>query len=103
MPLPPRDHRISLEAAAALTRRSRGAAAKDSQKAYAFHADQVKELLAQPGCVAIRIYNAVQDDGTQTLVLVGIDASDKDLTGGVMLEFAVPCPPFCNDGSALNS
>jgi hypothetical protein len=103
MPLPPRDHRISLEAAARLTRRYRDEGEKGAPKAAAFHADQVRELLAQTGCVAFRSYYAKQEDGALTLVLVGVDANDKELTGGILLEFAYPCPPFCDDGSLLNS
>lgn len=103
MSLPARDHRIPLAAAAALTRRYRDGVEKGAQKACAFHADQVRELLAQPGCVALRIYYGKQDDGEEVMVLVGLDAKDKELTGGVLLEVGFPCPPFCDDGSSLNS
>ncbi len=103
MALPPRDHRISLEAAAGFTRRYREGAGKTAQKAGAFHADQVQGLLAQPGCKALRIYNAIDDKGEETFVLVGVDGNDKDLTGGILLEFIFPCPPICDDGSALSS
>jgi len=72
-------------------------------KAGAFHADQVRGLLAQPGCVALRIYYGKNADGSDALILTGMDANDKELTGGVLLEFSLPCPPFCDDGSALNS
>ncbi|HEV8599355.1 MAG TPA: hypothetical protein VGQ69_08360 [Gemmatimonadales bacterium] len=103
MPLPPRDHRIPLAAAAALTRRYRDGIGKGAQKACAFHADQVRELLAQPGCVALRIYYGKQEDGEESLVLVGLDADDQEITGGVLLDFGYPCPPFCTDDSPLNS
>jgi hypothetical protein len=103
MSLPARDHRISLAAAVALTKRYRDNAGKGAQKAGAFHADQVRELLAQPGCVALRIYYGKQDNGEEVLVLVGLDANDKELTGGVLLEVGFPCPPFCDDRSSLNS
>jgi hypothetical protein len=103
MALPPRDHHISLEAAAALTRRYRDVAGKAAQKAGAFHADQVGELLAQPGCVALRIYYGKDESGENTLVLVGVDGNDKDMTGGVLLDFIFPCPPVCTEDSPLNS
>ena len=102
MALPDRDHRISLDAAAALTRRYRNGAGKDPKKAGAFHADQVRQLLDQPGCVALRIYYGRQDNGDPALVLVGMDKDDKELSGGVLLEVCFLCPPFCTDGSALN-
>ncbi len=102
MPLPPRNHRISLQDAAVMTRRWRQRT-PDAVKAGAFHADQVRELLAQPGCVAFRIYNGLNEKDEVQFILVGVDAKDKDMTGGVMLEFHYPCPPFCDDGSGLNS
>jgi len=103
MALPPRDHRISLDAAAQLTRRYREGAGKSPQKAGAFHADQVGKLLSQPGCVALRIYYGTDEKGEGAFVLVGMDADDRDMTEGTLLEFQFPCPPFCDDGSELNA
>ena len=102
MALPKQDHKIGLEAAAALTRRYREGITDDGVKAGAFHGDQVQALLAQAGCVALRIYYGKNENGSNTLVLVGMDANDKELTG-MLLEFIVPCPPFCTDASPLNS
>lgn len=102
MALPARDHRISLTDAAALTRRYREESPQGSEKAGAFHADQVRELLAQKGCVALRIYYGRQADKKPTLVLVGVDSNDQEISGGVLLEFIFPCPPFCTDASPLN-
>ena len=103
MPLPPRDHRIPLEAATALTRRFREQIDKSAERAGAFHANQVRDLLAQKGCMALRIYYGRQSGGLDSLVLVGVDENDKDMTGGILLEFMYPCPPFCDPGSAVNS
>jgi len=102
MALPARDHTISLADAAALTKRYRNANPK-AVKAGAFHADQVRKLLSQQGCVAMRVYYGLNPDGTGTLVLTGMDSADNDLTGGVMLEIIYPCPPFCGGGNALNA
>jgi hypothetical protein len=97
MALPARDHRIPLEAAAAMTRRYRDKA-PDAMRAGAFHADQVSGLLAQKGCVALRIYYGTKDDGSNAFILVGVDSNDHDLTNGIILEVCYPCPPFCNGG-----
>jgi hypothetical protein len=35
----------------------------------------IEQVLAQPGCVAIRIYNAMDNSGKHTLVYVGVDDS----------------------------
>ena len=101
MALPPRDHRISLEAAIELTRRYREEAGPNAERAAAFHADQVKALLGQKGCVALRIYYGKHADGREALILVGMDENDQEMTE-LLDEFAFPCPPFCTDGSPLN-
>jgi hypothetical protein len=102
MPLPPpRDHRIATNAAATLLHRHRTAAA-GAERGGMFHAQPVKDLLAQPGCVGLRFYHGRNEDGTPALVLVGVDAKGNDLSGGVVLEFHWPCPPFCSEPDALN-
>lgn len=101
MALPPRDHHISLADAAALTKRYQSAKIS-AEKSGAFHGDQVLKLLAQKGCVALRIHYGLNADGSPALVLTGMDAKDSDLTGEI-LDLHYPCPPFCGDGNVLNS
>jgi len=101
MALPPRDHRISLAEAAALTKRHRDAKVS-AEKSGAFHKDQVLKLLGQAGCVGLRIHYGRNANASLALVLTGIDAMDNDLTGDI-LETHFPCPPFCGDGNALNT
>ncbi|MGQ0703988.1 MAG: hypothetical protein ACT4PM_12720 [Gemmatimonadales bacterium] len=103
MPMEPREHRIPLDAAAALTRNFRARPDPGAVRAGTFHADQVRELVNQPGCVGFRIYTGRGPDGRLSFVLVGVDAQDRDMTSGVILNWQFPCPPFCDDGSALNS
>ncbi len=100
MALPPRDHAVTLADAAAHTRRYREAKVS-AVTAGAFHADQVLALLGQPGCAALRIYHGRAADGTPSLVLVGVDAGGADLTAGLVLENAWPCPPFCSAPNGL--
>ena len=102
MALPPRDHRISLAAAAALTKRHRDAKTT-AINAGAFHMDQVLELLNQPGCVGLRIYHGRDEAGQPTLILTGVDQAADDLTGGTILEFQFPCPPYCSPANPLNT
>ncbi len=100
MALPPRDHHITLAEAASLTRRHREAKVFP-EKSGAFHKDQVLKLLAQPGCVALRIHYGRNEAGAQDLILTGMDGNDRDLTGEV-LERNFPCPPYCDSASPLN-
>jgi len=98
--LPPRNHRVSLAEAAAHTRRHREAKVHPVN-AHAFHADQVRELLAHPDCAALRIYHGRDEKGNPNLVLVAADAAGNDLTQGAVLEYDFPCPPLCATASAL--
>ena len=60
------------------------------------------KILAQTDCVGIRYYYGRKDDGSPCLVLVGVDSKGGDMTGGILGEDAVPCPPLCPPGSPLN-
>jgi len=39
----------------------------------------IDTILAQPGCVGMRFYYGLNEDGVKTLVYVGVDAGGKDL------------------------
>lgn len=101
MALPARDHHVTVDEAAALTKRHHDAKPGD-EKSGAFHKDQVLKLLDQPGCVGLRIHYGRHADDRPALVLTGIDAKDGDLLGEI-LEIHFPCPPVCGDANALNS
>lgn len=60
------------------------------------------KILSQSGCVGLRYYYAQKDDGTPTIVLVGVDSTGSDLVQGVIAEEAMPCPPICGVESILN-
>lgn len=102
MALAPRNHRVTLVAAAAHTRRHRESKVWE-EKAGAFHKDQVLELLNQPGCVGLRIHYGRDETGHPTLILTGLDQADDDMTGGVILEVHYPCPPYCGASNPLNT
>lgn len=46
----------------------------------------IDQILAQPGCVGLRFYNALNEAGQKTLVYVGVDASGKDILKKVVVE-----------------
>jgi len=66
-----------------------------------FYRDALEKLLSQKGVVGIRYYYAKNDNGTPTLVLVGVDSTGKDMTTAPILEQSYPCPPYCDVQSAL--
>jgi hypothetical protein len=55
--------------------------AKHANDAVSFHMGRniIEKILAQPGCMGMRFYNALNEEGQKTLVYVGIDAQGKDL------------------------
>lgn len=97
------DHRISSAEAGKLTANFRGNVPAGTVCGYFFGGETIRRILAQEGCVGIRIYYGRRDDGTSALVLVGVDGQENDLTAGEVAEFGKPCPPFCGKTNALNS
>ena len=60
------------------------------------------KILAQGGVVGIRYYYAAKDDGTPTIVLVGVDSTGSDMVQGIVGEWGLPCPPNCGSTNQLN-
>lgn len=103
-PLPKdHDHRISLEAAAAQTKRYRQDGKLRSGDCEAFLGPQVQALLSQAGCVGVRIYKGFDKESMDSLILVGVDGDGNDMVKGLLLDAGLRCPPFCGDSNALNS
>ena len=95
---PPRKHKITVgEARALMAKRPNGLATRGGH----FPREAFEAILNQPGCSGIRFYYGTNTDGSPAIVLVGIDADGADMTSGEIVETPVPCPPFCDDGSAL--
>jgi hypothetical protein len=61
----------------------------------------IDQILAQPGCEGLRFYFGTKPDGSMTMVFVGIDTREHDMTDGAIVEDYFPCPPFCDATSHL--
>ena len=48
-------------------------------KAYIIGKDIINQILAQPGCVGIQLFNAYNEEGKKTLVYVGLNADEKPI------------------------
>ena len=48
-------------------------------KAYFIGRNIITEILAQPGCVGVKFYNAYNEEGKKTLVYMGVDEFGKNL------------------------
>lgn len=73
----------------------------------------IEALLAQPGCVGLRIYGGLETDMTLHAVVVAYDENNRDILPSadseadpeeedVILENSIRCPPVCPEESPLN-
>lgn len=70
-------------------------------KSCAIDASDYSQLLAQPGCVEVRTYFALNANNRLTIVVVGVDAQGEDITSGVILGDTKDCPFYCPNNSPL--
>jgi hypothetical protein len=97
------NHDISLQEAAAMTKNYRDANPPDAILGHFFGMNSINAILAQTGCVGIRIYYALNTDGVKQLVVTGVNASGNDLYEGLLAERSYNCPPQCSATNPLNS
>ena len=66
-----------------------------------FGSEKIKQLLDEKDAVGIRIYYGINDEGTDTLMLVASRADLSDILpeegggGPIILDDSVVCPPYC--------
>ncbi|MCX6197221.1 MAG: hypothetical protein NTY55_11350 [Flavobacteriia bacterium] len=94
---------ISLQEASEMTARYRATIQPGETIAVAGSREIFDQILAQSGCEGLRMYFAIEPDGTKTLVVVGIDSAENDMTKGLIAENFGPCPKRCPQPNALNS
>ena len=76
--------------------------------------NQIEKILAQPGCIGIRTFYAINEIGIRTLIFVGVDKDGNNIieipgekyksiapTKAVMIKGSYFCPPYC--GGATGS
>lgn len=90
---------FSLETAAAWTANYRSVN-PNGIKGHFYGKTNLQKLLAQTNCVGLRMYYALDDDGVQQMIIVGVDANQNDLCQGIVLERGSPCPPYCDSGES---
>lgn len=74
-------------------------------KAHFFGFEIIRQILAEEGCVGIRMYYALDDNGKRQLVLVGTNAAGENLIPKslkldgeeefIVADASYPCPSFC--------
>lgn len=96
------NHHITLPEAAEMTANFRNNHPGETL-GYFFGRDAIQAILAQPGCVGIRIYNGQDANGDRNLVITGVDASENDIYTGELAEYGQKCPVRCSTPNPLNS
>lgn len=98
------EHFISLDDAAALTRRYRlvHTHTRPTLAEY-FGKGCLETILGQDGCVGLRIYNGLSPGLTSRLVIVGVTSDGNDIVNGYIAELGRTCPPECPADNPLNS
>ena len=94
-------HEISLEEAKLHIQRHKKNPIHPNHHGGSFDRAAIDKILAQPGCARLRIYQGKNEDGTPSLVIVGVDSAGKDMTKASIMERQAPCPPYCDGESAL--
>lgn len=93
---------ISLAEGAAMTANYRNSDTAYGAQAHFIGKNILSTMLAQTGCMGIRVYYGIDDTGNKQLVFVGADANGNDMTTGILADRTLPCPTHCdNNGSPL--
>lgn len=94
---------ISLQEASEMTARYRATIQPGDTIAVAGSKTIFEQILAQPGCEGLRMYFAIDDNGAKTLVAVGVDNQENDMTQGLIADNFGFCPKRCSVENSLNS
>ena len=92
---------ITLSAGAAMTKEFR-LRNPDTIKARFFGKDIINEILNAEGCIGIRLYYGLDEDGNNQLVMVGADSDENDMLD-IVADLSRPCPNVCGVSNPLNS
>lgn len=97
------DHFISLETASQWTANFRATILPGEKIAEVFGKKYIQDILDQPDCVGIRIYNSIDDAGAKHLIICGVKTNEDDLYTGKLAENSLLVPPFGGANNPLNS
>jgi hypothetical protein len=88
---------ISIQEAKGLLKTYDRITASDAVIAQYFGKDIVDKILAQPGCIRVRMYYGKHTNGKPGMIIMGVDKSGKDMVTGVLAMPVIICPPYCGD------
>jgi hypothetical protein len=79
-------HEIALSEGLQLVANFRKNSQAPKNQGGSFERGAFEKILAQPGCEKIKFYWAQEPNGKFTVVLIGVDATGKDMVGGSIME-----------------
>lgn len=94
---------VTLTEASGWTANFRNSVPSGTTLAHFFGKDHINDILNQAGCMGVRIYNGIDEENQNVLIMVGADANEDDMTNGIIVERAVGCPSRCGNSNPLNS
>jgi len=104
MPTGNEDHSISLTTASQYTKNYRDAHPSTGLVlGFAIGKKIYHDIINQEGCVFIRTYKAINEDGEEEIVVVGVDINGDDMTSGIIADRSFRNPPFSGVSGPLNS
>ncbi len=95
------DHKIELEKARSMIRQYQETSALGTIKGGFFGKSALLTILSQKDCIGIRYYFGRDEAENISLVLVGVDANENDMSDGEIAERQWDCPPHCSMNNAL--
>jgi hypothetical protein len=101
LPKKTHSHEVTMDSAKKFIGNLKKDAMQMKTKGGLFYRDVFDKILAQKGVIGVRYYYAKMDDGTPTIVLVGVDSTGRDMTNAVIAEKTYPCPPYCDMESII--
>lgn len=98
-----RAHRLTHAQARRMRERFRRRHGKDRRaiRPAAYGRNIFDAILRQKGCVGIRVYPGIDDDGELTLLFVGVNAEGDDILAGIIGDTPWRCPPFCSSTNGV--
>lgn len=95
------NHIISIEKAIEITSNYQNSPNFNNQTiACKIENSSLLNLISQPNCESTRFYFALENN-LLTLVIVGVDNNNSDITTGVILDKTEKCPLNCDINSVL--
>lgn len=97
------NHDFPLDTASQWTANYRNSVPAGTTIAHYFGKTAIQEIFAQEGCVGMRIYYALDQNGNKQLIIVGVNAAGNDLYTGLIAERSLVCPQDCSSANPLNT